>query len=224
MQHKTTSTEESFLKIDYKLLSNTAHTLSQRILIAYIKGWQVDDKYCIQTQEDIADKLGMSVRTIKDNLVALEAEDVLYVTPAKKVTNKNQYKNRKAIVLIDDKNPAPTKTAKVHENALPLPSHVVAPVQETATPIQETVTVKEESSKWLDLRARYNDEMKYRKGSPLSPAEFHRITKHHFYTDEVNGVVMKYLLKVSITNEDELVAAVKELLAIKNTPVTDATR
>jgi hypothetical protein len=63
--------KKTFLKVDYDLLSSTELHSTQKLFIAYIIGWQRNEKVCRETNKNLANKFGMKysgIRTLIRNL------------------------------------------------------------------------------------------------------------------------------------------------------------
>jgi len=97
---------ETFLKINYELLDK-GYTLSQAAILSYLKSFQEQNKYCYQFQKDIASKLKIPFGTLKSDIKILSDKKLIFTSQDKKYLNA-AFNNRKALILVDDKNPLPT--------------------------------------------------------------------------------------------------------------------
>ena len=97
---------ETFLKINYELLDE-GYTLSQAAILSYLKSFQEQNKYCYQFQKDIATKLRIPFGRLKIDIKILSDKKLIFTSQDKKYLNA-AFNNRKAIILVDDKNPLPT--------------------------------------------------------------------------------------------------------------------
>lgn len=57
--------KETFLKVDYDLLSSTELHSTQKLFIAYIIGWQRNKKVCRETNNNLATRFGMKYSGIR---------------------------------------------------------------------------------------------------------------------------------------------------------------
>jgi len=105
---------ETYIKLENELLADTGYTLTQKLIISKIKGYQDNGLYCYSTQEELAQQLGLSLRTLKREIFNLKKIGKIFTQPKKLKSNKKQYKNRKAIILVDENNSLPTKEEMVH--------------------------------------------------------------------------------------------------------------
>jgi transposase len=109
---------ESFLKTNYQLLDN-GYSLVEATIISYLKSFQEQNKYCYQSKSEIAKLFKVSHSTINRSLQKLIKKGIVFTSQDKKYL-KAKFNNRKAIILVDDKNPLPiveavagqTKTTK----------------------------------------------------------------------------------------------------------------
>ena len=92
--------EQTFIKLSNDILRRKDITPTEKLLIAYLQSFQVNNKVCYQTEEEIAEELGMSVRTIKRTVKKLVDNNVCKKEKASLYSGKRQYKNRKAIIVI----------------------------------------------------------------------------------------------------------------------------
>jgi len=106
---KPTTPEQGFIQVEYKLLQDSRLSLSQVIIISYFKGYQRQEGYFYDTQENLSMILGIPIATLKRDIKYLIQLGIIFFTPKGHVDGKRQYKNRKAIILVDEKNPLPKK-------------------------------------------------------------------------------------------------------------------
>lgn len=99
---------KTFLKIDSTLLANVNYTPTEKLFIAYLQSYQNDNKYCFDTQEELSKVFGICLRNIKYLIKDLRERGIIFMVPKSQIDHKSQYKNRKAIILVDDNNPLPT--------------------------------------------------------------------------------------------------------------------
>jgi hypothetical protein len=109
---------ENFIKLDYELLKRADINLEEKLIIAYILGWQKSNKYCFETKKEISDKLGIKLTTFKDRLKSLNDKKIIFISNDRKYLI--PFNNRKVIILVDEENPYPienivSKEVKVEE-------------------------------------------------------------------------------------------------------------
>lgn len=162
--------EEDFLQITYSLLKDKTLSTSQKILISYLKSFQrTKGEYCYDTQENIANDLGFALITIKKDIKELTEKNIIFLEKKRDLIGGKQYKNRKAIILVDDNNPLPTKDEAPQADSIkPEPDS-----------IEDDADLMNEIRK--SLTNRYNNgHGKSKTNRNLSPAEFHTITDNSF--------------------------------------------
>lgn len=115
---------KTFIKLDNELLANTGYTLTQKVIISKIKGFQDNDMYCFETQENLSIQLCIPLRTLKRDIKTLCDNGIIFKEKKSLKDNKHQFKNRKVIVFVDDNNPLPIKEAKI---AKPIVQHEAKP-------------------------------------------------------------------------------------------------
>ena len=100
---------KNFIQLDLELLSNTGYTLTQKILIGYLQSFQkTKEVYCFKEQVKIAEQLGIPLRTLERDIQDLRDLKLIFMKKKREVDKTNRtYKNRKAIILVDDNNPYP---------------------------------------------------------------------------------------------------------------------
>jgi Mn-dependent DtxR family transcriptional regulator len=97
---------ETFLKLNYEFLDKD-YTLSQATILSYLKSFQEQNKYCYQSKSDIAKRFNFDISTINRTIKSLIDKGVIFTSQDKKYL-KAAFNNRKALILVDDKNPLPT--------------------------------------------------------------------------------------------------------------------
>ena len=103
MKKENFNENELFIKLDYQLIQRTDITLHQKLIIAYLKSFQVNNKVCYQTQEEIAETLSFSISTVKKNIKNLKERNIIKIGMFSEFgIKKNQFKNRKATVYIEN--------------------------------------------------------------------------------------------------------------------------
>jgi len=139
---KTTPKQELFIQVDYKLLQDPRFSLSQTIIISYFKGYQREDGFFYDTQENLSKILGISLPTLKRDIKYLLELGIIFFKTKSDIDGKRQYKNRKAIIFVDEKNPLPKKIESAIAAPAAEPEAISAPIENNLkTP--STVIMKE---------------------------------------------------------------------------------
>ncbi|WP_067150833.1 hypothetical protein [Pseudotamlana agarivorans] len=142
MKKENTSNTETFVKLDYKLLQRTDITLHQAIIIAHIKSYQLNNKYCIETDVEMAEKLNMSLSCIEKNLAIFSKRKMIETKSFKELgISKKQFKGRKAKVYIEEPINVEIKDGNGVAMATPKAKDVKKPISE----VTKTESVKEEN-------------------------------------------------------------------------------
>jgi hypothetical protein len=106
---------QPFTRINENLRKDTTITPLHKLIIGFLETYQSNPdgtqtkKYFYNSQEFLAIELGVSLRTLKTGIQVLEEKGIIYQTQKSKIDNRPQYKNRKAIILVDSNNPLPLK-------------------------------------------------------------------------------------------------------------------
>jgi DNA-binding Lrp family transcriptional regulator len=99
--------ENNFFKVYYNdILSNKKLNSNEKLLIFYLKSFQDNNKVCFQTQNDIADILGLSPKTLEKVIYSLKKQELIFTSNDRKYLT--PFNNRKAIILVDENNPLPS--------------------------------------------------------------------------------------------------------------------
>ncbi|OAB78769.1 helix-turn-helix domain-containing protein [Cochleicola gelatinilyticus] len=94
-----TQEKETFIKIPTELRKRKDLTTTHKVILGYLLSFQLNGKYCYQTQKEIAEELGTPFSTIKRNITQLEKKGIIKTDFVKNITQKKkQYKNRKATI------------------------------------------------------------------------------------------------------------------------------
>ena len=72
--------KNTFLQVDYDLLSSTELHSTQKLFIAYIIGWQRNKKICRETNKNLANKFGMKYSGIRTLIRTLNKYDFFQST------------------------------------------------------------------------------------------------------------------------------------------------
>lgn len=92
----------NFIKLTSDILANKELNANQKLILAYIQSYQLNDKDCYSKLSEMAETLGMPIATVKRNVNALESKGIIKRGLIKDILNttKPQYKNRKATVYV----------------------------------------------------------------------------------------------------------------------------
>ena len=106
---------ENYIRIPESVLQNEELTIQEKFFLGKLHTYQMTvdgnptGNYCFDTQENIAKEIGMSVITFKRMLKTLTKNGYIFLEKKRDVVGGKQYKNRKAIVMVDKFNPNPIK-------------------------------------------------------------------------------------------------------------------
>lgn len=68
---KSTSTSDTFLQVNYRILSSTILSSTQKLIISYILGWQSKGKICFESNPSLAARFGIKLKTFKNIITEL---------------------------------------------------------------------------------------------------------------------------------------------------------
>jgi len=97
---------ETFTKFNHQLIKD-GYSTNQTLIICYLKSFQEQNKYCYQSKSDIAEFFGIPYSTFKKEIKSLIDKKAIFLSQDKKYLNA-AFNNRKALILVDHKNPLPT--------------------------------------------------------------------------------------------------------------------
>lgn len=106
--------KQVYTRITEKLRQNKELTPLHKLLIGFLNTYQSNPdgsstkKFYYDTQETLAEELGVSTRTIKTAIQFLEDKSIIFQPQKSEIDGRPQYKNRKAIILVDKNNPLPS--------------------------------------------------------------------------------------------------------------------
>lgn len=113
-------------------------SLLEKNLLCIFKGYQDNGKYCFETQKELAEIFGIAERNIRNSLKNLRNKEMIFMKQKSEIDLARQFKNRKAIIMVDADNPFPTNEApEPVEAPKAITSVVIAPEVETVPIIQE---------------------------------------------------------------------------------------
>lgn len=127
---------ENYIRIPKSILTNSELDIYEKHILGYLYTYQttvVDNKliptknYCFDTQENIANELGISIRKLKYLIVGLKSKGLIFMVKKSQVDGKNQYKNRRAIIMVDEFNPLPTKKEVIESKTITEPLTTTPP-------------------------------------------------------------------------------------------------
>jgi hypothetical protein len=108
---------ENYTRIPDSIRKNKSLSPTEKLILGYLYTYQnklVGKKvistgnYYYDTQAILAEELGTYLREIERALFTLKQKGLIFQTKKSLVDGKSQYKNRKAIIMVDDNNPLPT--------------------------------------------------------------------------------------------------------------------
>jgi len=175
---------ENYKRIPDSILKNKELADSEKLLLAYLYTYQytvVDSKviitnnFCFETQENLADELGTTLRTLQRTIQSLKEKGLIFQTKKGSVDGKRQFKNRKAIIMVDEFNKLPITTVKE-------PVKVSTPeVVESAPEVKITTNTKKMTNKLQlkDILKPYFDDGRINTGQFVDLTE--KIENNQFY-------------------------------------------
>lgn len=106
---------KNFIKLNTNLLSRKDINSNGKLLIAYLNSFQSSNLICHQTKKELSEAIGIPLGTLKDLITKLKSLDIIFSTPMKSYSNKRQFKNRKAMILVDENHPLPITSSIITE-------------------------------------------------------------------------------------------------------------
>jgi len=94
--------KDTFIKIPHPMLGKGFNP-TEILLLAYLRSYQEDGKYCYETQSELAKKFGIHINTLKRTITKLVNDELIFLTQKKK--GFVSFKNKKIIILVDNNNP-----------------------------------------------------------------------------------------------------------------------
>lgn len=139
--------QESFLKINFQLIEQ-GFTLVEATIISYIKSFQDVGKYCFTSKANIAKIFNISHSTVNRTLQNLIKKGIIFTSQDKKYL-KAAFNNRKALILVDDKNPLPIAESSAEQ---------IQPIEEVIIPQLEPRICLPKDIQHLKLTSTFWDE------------------------------------------------------------------
>lgn len=109
---------ETYTRISTRILKDKNLSPTHKLILGFLQTYQQQPdgtptgNYWYNTQKQLAEELGLSLKTITDAIAFLEGKGLIFQPKKSKIDNKHQYKNRKAIILVDEFNELPTEFIK----------------------------------------------------------------------------------------------------------------
>jgi biotin operon repressor len=189
--------KQVYTRITEKLRKNKDLTPLHKLLIGFLNTYQSNPdgtstkKYFYDTQENLAEELGVSVRTIKTAIQFLEDKGIIYQTQKSKIDKRPQYKNRKAIILVDKNNPLPSTENKAVEETISTEAISEVQVEVIVPQIKEKSTnekLLEFKTKWEKNRkgfdyielCKFDDKFSLTHNPSLYKQDFYRVSIDSF--------------------------------------------
>jgi DNA-binding GntR family transcriptional regulator len=125
---------EKFMKVYYEFLNRKDITLTQGIILSYLKSYQDNEMICFESEKELAKMLKTSLSTVHRSIKDLEEKELIFKSQDRKYLI--AYHNKKAIILVDENNPLPEK-----------------PVTDAETHAEETIS----ENRWSDYEKQMKD-------------------------------------------------------------------
>lgn len=109
---------ENYTRIPDSIRKDKSLTSTEKLILGYLYTYQnkiVGKKiistqtYYYDTQAALAEELGTYLREIERCIASLKTKGLIFQKKKNEVDGKNQFKNRKAIIMVDENNPLPIK-------------------------------------------------------------------------------------------------------------------
>jgi len=143
---------ETFIKLNKELLKRKDITSTQKLIISYLQSYQINNKYYFGGEPQLAEELGLSHPTLRDNIKALEKKKIIFKSQEDKYIQ-HTFQNRKCIVLVDSNNPYPTSNELSQQSNTNIPQEEIKPLKSNNNEIEKQVEMKaEELDKLLTER------------------------------------------------------------------------
>lgn len=105
--------KENYIRIPLSMLMDDGLTLTHKVILGYLNTYQnkpdgtPTNNFVYDTQSNLSVTLGIGISTLKDAINYLEANGYIFKTTKNDIDDKPQFKNRKAIIMVDEHNPLP---------------------------------------------------------------------------------------------------------------------
>jgi len=147
---------ENYTRLPDSIRKNKSLTSTEKIILGYLYTYQYKlvgkklistGSYCLETQDNLADEIGLLVLTLKRTLITLKEKGLIFNQKKGSIDGKSQYKNRLATIMVDEFNPLPTEIEiKIPKNVskkISTPTEVLSPVTIKTKSIASKVLLKE---------------------------------------------------------------------------------
>lgn len=127
-----------YYTLNPEILKLEGLSLLEKNLLCIFKGYQDHELYCFETQKELAKLFNVSNRYIEVAIKNLKNKNLIFLVKKSKIQG-HQFKNRKAIIMVDKNNPLP----KTEEEMIKLNDiKEVKERQRANKPTQEKVEMK----------------------------------------------------------------------------------
>jgi biotin operon repressor len=153
--------KQVYTRITEKLRKNKNLTPLHKLLIGFLNTYQSNpdgtptNKFYYDKQDNLAEELGVSVRTIKTAIQFLEDKGIIFQPQKSTIDGRPQYKNRKAIILVDKNNPLPSTDNKTLEKETSIEPTQIINVEEIKEK-EVKVELEDETERLKEFAAKYN--------------------------------------------------------------------
>lgn len=139
---KNQTPTEQFTMISFDILSSTKLSSSQKLLVAYVIGWQRTNKTCTESNSSLARRLGLPLDTLKDQITNLNKLPFFKTISTSRINDFGKWSNSKEIKIDEE---ALNVFLSTSEAVKPQPIEKPTPVQPKSF-IDELQELEDESS------------------------------------------------------------------------------
>ena len=140
-------TQNTFARISTEIMKDKSLSPLHKLILGFLDTYQnkpdgsSTKMVWYNTQENLAEELGVSLKTLTDAIRVLEGKGIIFQPKKGLIDKKAQYKNRKAIILVDENNPLPTEFIK--PEVLPRKRKKAAITETLSTQVEEYIQPEE---------------------------------------------------------------------------------
>jgi hypothetical protein len=140
---------ENYIKLQKELLQRKDIKPNEKLVIAFIQSYQINNLYYFGGEPELSKELGMVLKTLKRTIKSLEEKKIIFKSQEDKYI-KHTFNNRNAIILVDDNNPYPTSNELSNESDSLIPKEIKQSVKTKKKDIEEKQVEKKHSQQYLD--------------------------------------------------------------------------
>jgi biotin operon repressor len=199
--------KQFYTRITEKLRKNKDLTPLHKLLIGFLNTYQSNpdgtptNKFYYDTQVNLAEELGVSLKSINNAIDFLEEKGIIFKKKKSDVDKKPQFKNRKAIILVDKYNPLPKTENKAPESIIlpqPIPEvqveEKVSEIENKVSQIESNETIeKPQDSTYDKYREKWINKRHFFDHSDLC-------NFNQKYTEENSGI-KKYVFRLFVKEQ-----------------------